>query len=292
MTESDGEAAEEFGGDSTDAPGEGFGTEFAAVGVPGYAVKLPVFEGPLDLLLHLIRQNDVEIIDIPVAEIGAQYLAYLELMQTLNLDVAGEYLVMAATLALIKSRMLLPPNASDEEDEVDPRAELVARLLEYQRFKEAAEGLARRRRLGRDVFEARGAEPERLREGDREIEVGLFELIEAFREVLNRDSLESAIHEIEVEVVTVYERMQAVMKILEESETVEFMRIFEVDGDRFPSRPLLIATFLAILELVKVSACRVYQGQSSEGCPEGPIRIRLRTENLGVSWQSLVAEDA
>ena len=104
-------------------------------GVPAYAVKLAVFEGPLDLLLHLIRQNDVEIADIPIAAIGAQYLEYLEMMQALDLDLAGEYLVMAATLALIKSRMLLPPEGDEEDEDFDPRAELVARLLEYQRFK-------------------------------------------------------------------------------------------------------------------------------------------------------------
>ena len=156
-------------------------------GSAAYAVKLPVFEGPLDLLLHLIRQNDVDIAEIPVAEVSAQYLLYLELMQELNLDIAGEYLVMAATLALIKSRMLLPTEPGEgEDDEVDPRAELVARLLEYQRFKEVAENLSRRRLLGRDVFEAKGPVPERPADSEREIEVGIFELLTAFRTVLRR----------------------------------------------------------------------------------------------------------
>src|SRR5690606_7044198 len=118
-------------------------------GLDGYAVKLAVFEGPLDLLLHLIRQNEVDITDIPIARIAEQYLQTIELMQELDLDVAAEYLVMAATLALIKSRMLLPQEAQDDEEAVDPRAELVQRLLEYQRYKEVAEALARRRLLGR-----------------------------------------------------------------------------------------------------------------------------------------------
>ncbi len=291
MSESDWDAGEGSAGGSTGAPGGLSDGEFAATGSPAYAVKLPVFEGPLDLLLHLIRQNDVEIAEIPVAEIGAQYLSYLELMQTLNLDIAGEYLVMAATLALIKSRMLLPPTPGEEEEEVDPRAELVARLLEYQRFKEAAGELERRRRLGRDVFEARGAEPEGPVEADREIEVGLFELIEAFKDILNRESEGPSIHEVDVEVVTVYERMQAVMAILESRETVEFMSIFGDDSGLVPARSMLVATFLAVLELVKVSACTVYQGTNADGRPEGPIRLRLRTDGADPPWQSLVAED-
>ena len=161
-----------------------------------YAVKLPVFEGPLDLLLHLIRQNDVEIADISIAQIGRQYLEYLEMMRELNLDLVGEYLVMAATLALIKSRMLLPPEPGDEGDEdVDPRAELVARLLDYQRFKEVAESLEQRRLLGRDVFLAQGLEPSAPADADREIEVGLFELLSAFKSVLENASQEEEIHE-------------------------------------------------------------------------------------------------
>ena len=138
-------------------------------------MKLGVFEGPLDLLLHLIRINEVEITDIPVADIASQYLEYLELMDDLNLDIAGEYLVMAATLAWIKSRMLLPVDPREGEDEVgDPRAELVARLLDYQRFKEVAGELGDRHLLGRDVFRAHGPEPEGPSEAEREIEVGGF----------------------------------------------------------------------------------------------------------------------
>ena len=251
-----------------------------------YAVKLPVFEGPLDLLLHLIRQNEVEITDIPVAQIADQYLGYLELMRELELDVAGEYLVMAATLALIKSRMLLPPEGDEEDEAFDPRADLVARLLEYQRFKEAAEGLSKRRRLGRDVYAATGAGPERPAEAEREIEVGVFDLIQAFKSVLDRQT-GPAIHEVEVEVVTVYERMQIVMKELSERDAIEFMQLFRTEDGSIPSRSILIATFLAVLELVKVSACTVFQGTNDIGSPEGPIRVR---QGDHADWQARVSD--
>ena len=160
----------------------------------------PLFEGPLDLLLHLIRQNEVEITDIPIAAIAEQYLEALELMRELDLDVAGEYLLMAATLAWIKSRMLLPPDPSQTDEEGgDPRAELVARLLEYQRFKEVAAEFDGRQLLGRDVFPAQGAEPEPVPEAEREIEVGIFQLVEAFRKALLRAGPKGVPHEVEAE---------------------------------------------------------------------------------------------
>ena len=253
-----------------------------SVGSPGaYAVKLEVFEGPLDLLLHLIRQNEVEITDIPVARIADQYLDYLEMMRELQLDVAGEYLVMAATLAWIKSRMLLPPDGAGEDgEEVDPRAELVARLLEYQRYKEVAELLGRRRLLGRDVFEAQGAEPEPVPEAEREIEVGLFDLLEAFRQVLERADEDSTVHavELEVEEFTVRERVIAIMERMERAGTIEFTQIFESASGGKPSRQLLVASFLAILELARLEAIRIYQGVGESGSPDGPIRLRLVTD--------------
>jgi segregation and condensation protein A len=236
-----------------------------------YAVKLPIFEGPLDLLLHLIRQNEVEITDIPVALIAKQYLEYLELMRELNLEVAGEYLVMAASLALIKSRMLLPPDGDeDDEEAIDPRAELVARLLEYQRYKEVAEALDRRRRLGRDVFAVTSSGAERVPDADREIEVGLFELLESFRQVLQEARGPGEAHAVEAETVTVRERMEAIVEVLESVDSVEFMRLFEEGA----SVALVVATFLAILELARLSALRIYQGVSESGGPEGPIRLR------------------
>jgi segregation and condensation protein A len=282
---------------TTTTESEGDPTSFEALGTSAgsadgaYAVKLPIFEGPLDLLLHLIRQNDVEIIDIPVAQIARQYLDYLEMMRELDLDLAAEYLVMAATLALIKSRMLLPPDPSDEEDEsLDPRAELVARLLEYQRFKEVAESLETRRLLGRDVFLARGMEPEAPAESSREIEVGLFELLSAFKSVLDNAQREDTIHEIEVEVITVRERMLVIMERLDQAESLEFMQIFGADETSLPTRALLVASFLAMLELVRLSALRVYQAIADTGSPEGPIRIRLVPPDESGDWRARVSE--
>jgi segregation and condensation protein A len=261
-------------------------------GLDGYAVKLSVFEGPLDLLLHLIRQNEVDITDIPISRIAAQYLETIELMDELNLDVAAEYLVMAATLALIKSRLLLPDESHDDDEETDPRADLVNRLLEYQRFKEAAETLSRRRLLGRDVFSVIGPGPEKTPEGEREIEVGLFELVAALRDVLDQSKLLSLKHEIETEQITVRERMMVVMELLEAHESVEFMRIFESpDRDSLVSRPVLVATFLAILELARLSALQIYQGLSERGTPEGSIRIRKATLETGdPNWRERITE--
>jgi segregation and condensation protein A len=261
-------------------------------GLSGYAVKLSVFEGPLDLLLHLIRQNEVDITDIPIARIAEQYLDTIELMQELNLDVASEYLVMAATLALIKSRMLLPDESGDEEEAVDPRAELIQRLLEYQRFKEAAETLSRRRLLGRDVFSVIGPGPERTPDAEREIEVGLFDLVAAFKEVLENTQVQDLRHEVEIEHVTVRERMMVVMDLLDAHESVEFMQIFlSADGESLPSRPVLVATFLAILELARLTALRIYQGLSERGTPEGPIRLRRASATAdGPEWRERITE--
>jgi segregation and condensation protein A len=254
-----------------------------------YAVKLPLFEGPLDLLLHLIRLNEVEITDIPIARIGEQYLAYLELMRELDLDIAGEYLLMAATLAWIKSRMLLPPDGLEEEGEgPDPRAELAARLLEYQRYKEAAGQLGERRLLGRDVFAASGLQPEAGSEAEREIEVGLFELLEAFRHALKAAGPSGAAHEIETETVTVQERMIVVLELLELRASVDFDEVL-VGEDGLPvRRAVVVATFLAILELARMAALRLYQGLSESGVPRGPIHMRRVESPDGRSWDGRI----
>jgi segregation and condensation protein A len=265
-----------------------------SAGVPGgaaapYAVKLPAFEGPLDLLLHLIRLNEVEITDIPIARICEQYLEYLELLRELNLDVAGEYLLMAATLAWIKSRMLLPPDGSEDEDEgLDPRAELVARLLEYQRFKEASEELAARPWLGRDVFAARGPEPQPAPEGEREIEVGLFELVEALRRALRSAPTEGRAHEIETEPITVRERMIEVMRLLETRESVAFEEAL-ADERRARSRALVVATFLAVLELTRLAALRIFQSVGEDCVPRGPIRL-VRMGIADGDWKARIAD--
>jgi segregation and condensation protein A len=255
-----------------------------------YGVKLPVFEGPLDLLLHLIRQNEVDIIDIPVSKIAEQYVAYLEVMHSLDLDLAAEYLVMAATLAYIKSRMLLPPTGEEDEDEgIDPRAELVARLLEYQRYKEVAEALSKRRWLGRDVYDANGMGPEKVPENEREIEVGLFELIEAFRLVLQHvpDEVEAGVHIVEGEEVTVRDQMNFVMASIGTQQSIEFLQLFTMGH---PSREVFIATFLAMLELTRLEAIAIYQGTSENGAPDGAIRIRAATTNSENSWEERITE--
>jgi segregation and condensation protein A len=252
------------------------------------AVKLQAFEGPLDLLLHLIRLNEVDVTDIPIAEIAAQYAEYVALMQELDLDVAGEYLLMAATLAWIKSRMLLPPSEGEADEGPDPRAELVARLLEYQRYKEVSEQLGERTLEGRDVFAARAPELEPAPEEERPLAVSLVALLEAFRRVLARAG-GSGRHEVSTEPVSVRERMLVVMKALAEHESLDFERIFELDAEA-RTRPLLIATFLAILELVRLGVLRVYQGGGERGVPEGPIRLR-RAEGAGAGdWMAAVAE--
>jgi segregation and condensation protein A len=256
-----------------------------------YAVKLSVFEGPLDLLLHLIRQNEVEITDIPIAKISEQYLAYLDVMQELNLEVVGDYLVMAATLAWIKSRMLLPLDAIGEEgEEIDPRAELVARLLEYQRFKEAAEKLGDRRLLGRDVFEARAPGLESLPESEREVEVGLFELVRAFKTALEGAPPKPRVHAIEIEHITVHERMMVVMEALQEVESLDFDQILAQRDGRSPSRLVIIATFLAILELTRLAVLRIFQSLNEAAVPEGPIHLRRTLASGDLSWKHLISE--
>lgn len=260
-----------------------------------YAVKLPTFEGPLDLLLHLIRHNEVEITDIPIGQIADQYLATLSLMTESELEVAAEYLVMAATLAWIKSRMLLPPVAGDAEDEgVDPREELVARLLAYQQYKEASLELGERPLLGREVYCVQTPDPDPTPELERELEVSVVALVEAFRRVLAKGPAGPGTHEVESESVTVHERLWVVMEQLGRHGQMEFERIFGAEG-ALPSRAVLIATFLAILELVRIGAVRVYQGVDERGVPSGPIRLRPAPDSGPEAdgadgWRSKISE--
>ncbi len=232
-----------------------------------YTVRLEMFEGPLDLLLHLIRKNEISITDIPIALITEQYLDYLKLMKELNLDGAGEYLLMAATLLHIKSKMLLPTSPEEEEEGgEDPRAELVRRLLEYQTYKEAATELERRPLLDRDVFirtvPLETEEPEQ----EEKIDVNLFELLEAFRRVLERAKPE-IFHEVMLEQITVEERIQDILSLLQqENRSVAFYRLFPEQA----SRKVIVVTLLAILELVKMKLVRVFQM-----APFETIRISL-----------------
>ena len=229
-------------------------------------VKLEIFEGPLDLLLHLIKKNELSITDIPIATITEQYLSTLELMQGLNLDVAGEFLVMAATLIHIKSRMLLPPgeDEDEEEEEGDPREELIRRLLEYQQFKEAAEELERRELLSRDVFVRRSEAPEEAETVGFE-SLSLFDLLSALRHVLERFP-EERIHEVTLDTISVREKMSFLLDELRRRGKVIFQSLFETATSRLE----VVVTFLAMLELVKIRAIRVWQEERI-----GPVVIEL-----------------
>ena len=220
----------------------------------------------MDLLLHLIKKNELSIADIPIATITEQYLSTLELMQGLNLDVAGEFLVMAATLIHIKSRMLLPPgeNEDEEEEEGDPREELIRRLLEYQRFKEAAEELERRELLSRDVFVRRSEAPEEAETVGFE-SLSLFDLLSALRHVLERFP-EEGIHEVTLDTISVREKMSFLLDELRRRGKVIFQSLFETATSRLE----VVVTFLAMLELVKIRAIRVWQEERI-----GPVVIEL-----------------
>lgn len=222
----------------------------------------------MDLLLHLIKKNELSITDIPIATITEQYLSTLELMQSLNLDVAGEFLVMAATLIHIKSRMLLPPgeNEDEEEEEGDPREELIRRLLEYQRFKEAAEELERRELLSRDVFVRRSEAPEEAETVGFE-SLSLFDLLSALRHVLERFP-EERIHEVALDAISVREKMSFLLDELRRRGKVIFQSLFETATSRLE----VVVTFLAMLELVKIRAIRVWQEERI-----GPVVIELAT---------------
>jgi segregation and condensation protein A len=223
-----------------------------------YRVNLSVFEGPLDLLLHLIKKNEVEIVDIPIATITEQYLGYLEMMHDLSLDIAGEFLVMAATLTLIKSRMLLPPSEDEEdEEEADPRAALVQQLLEYQRYREAALELAERPLLHRDVFVREPAmdAPDDTATGELpRLQVTVWELLEAFRDVIKRTRPES-VHEVVTDAISLRDRVRTLLHALSVARSLEFESLFDTDASRFE----VIITFLAMLELMKMGAVRAVQ---------------------------------
>ncbi|MFZ3207271.1 MAG: segregation/condensation protein A [Geobacteraceae bacterium] len=226
-----------------------------------YNVKTDAFEGPLDLLLHLIKKNEVEIYNIPIAAITRQYLEYIDLLKELNLDVAGDFLVMASTLIQIKSRMLLPvmPDEEPADEEEDPRAELVRRLLEYQKYKEASMMLAGREMMEREVFARKFPPPElALLQPDEGVpEVELFELIEAFRRVLSR-SPAATIHEVGAEMHTVAECITDLLDALKGRESLAFEELF---CDRL-SREYVITLFLALLELCRLKMVKLAQPYS------------------------------
>jgi segregation and condensation protein A len=228
--------------------------ERAEAGTP-YHVKLERFEGPLDLLLHLIKKEEIDIYDIPIAHITHQYLTYVEMMQMLDLDVAGEFLVMAATLMRIKARMLLPASPfEEEEEEQDPRQELVRRLLEYKRFKEAAENLREREDQMRRVFE-RGFSELALEDGDAEIqEATLFDLLDALRAALSR-VVETPTHEIEPDGLNVVLRIEEVAVLLKAKGKLRFSELIGTCTTRLE----IIGTFISILELMRMGRAGAVQ---------------------------------
>jgi len=235
-----------------------------------YKFRLDIFEGPLDLLLYLIKKNEIDIYNIPIAVITEQYLDYIEEMRSLNLNLAGEYLVLAATLIHIKSRMLLPVHDDEMEDEEDPREELVRQLLEYKTFKEAALNLNGLTLLGRDSFR-RDAGIDEIDEGlDTPLrEVGIFELVEAFRKIV-AESATMEFLEIDVEKISLSERINEIIDELKEKRTLTFEDLMGGVHDKMR----LIYTFLAMLELVKLRVIKIYQTVSY-----GTIRIRLAVEH-------------
>ena len=249
-----------------------------------YRVDLPTagFEGPLDLLLHLIQQHELDILDIPIGFITERFLKYLSVMRTLTIDVASEYLVMAATLAHIKSKMLLPSVPEGQEDglpaeeEEDPRAELVRRLLEYQKYKAAAADLAERGTLGKDVFGRGSGEP--VPEGPAPFaDLGVFSLLEAFEKILKKTNVKLD-HEVVFDRISITDRMNELSDKLTARRSMRFEDLLAE-----PGRPItrfdIVITFLAILEMAKLRMIRVYQSD-----PLAPLHVELAvTEPEGAS---------
>ncbi|MBW2356316.1 MAG: segregation/condensation protein A [Deltaproteobacteria bacterium] len=233
-----------------------------------YAVRVePIFEGPMDLLIHLIRKNEVDIYDIPIALITEQYLQYIDWMKTLNIDLAGDFILMAATLAQIKSRMLLPVHSDEAGPEEDPRLELVRPLSEYLRLREAAETLAQRNLLGEQTFVRR---PEDLPLAEAEavpvVRIGLFELIDAFRQILERIGPAHQV-DLDADAISLKERIAQLIDRLEQHPSLAFDQLF--DGQ--VTRPGIIVTFLAILEMARLELIDIVQHVGT-----GIIRIFYR----------------
>jgi segregation and condensation protein A len=241
--------------------------------IPPHALEvfLEAFEGPLDLLLYLIRRQNLDILDIPIAEISRQYTHYIELMTDMQFELAGEYLVMAATLAEIKSRMLLPrPDTDEDGEDDDPRAELVRRLQEYERFKTAAIDLDSLERLERDVTQGGADVPEKVVVTTLP-DITLKELLIAFKEAIDRSDM-FAHHHIQREPLSVRERMSAVLGSLSGERYLEFSQLFEPQEGRMG----VTVTFLAILELLKEALISVVQSEAY-----GPIHVRAAQGHVG-----------
>ncbi len=239
--------------------------------IPPFALEvfLEAFEGPLDLLLYLIRRQNLDILNIPVAEITTQYVQYIDLMKNLHLELAGEYLLMAAMLAEIKSRMLLPRIGAAEDEEADPRAELVRRLQEYERYKQAATALDGVPRLERDFFQANAEVVDRT-VVTRLPDLTLKELLLAFRDVVTRAEM-LAHHHIRREPLSVRQRMSEVLLKVQQESFAEFRDLFDPQEGRMG----VTVTFLALLELLKESLIEVVQTE-----PYAPIHVRAAAIQL------------
>jgi len=233
--------------------------------IPPYALQvfLEAFEGPLDLLLYLIRRQNIDILDIPIAEITKQYVQYIEMMSEMQLELAGEYLVMAAMLAETKSRMLLPRPDTEEEDEDDPRAELVRRLQEYERFKQAAQDISDLPRLERDVFVAHADAPER-KVVQKLPDVTLKELLLAFHDVLRRAEMFSNLH-MSREPLSVRQRMSEILSRIKAGSFTGFAELFDPEEGRLG----VAVTFIALLELLRESVIEVVQADAF-----APLHVR------------------
>ena len=247
--------------------------EFEA-GQATYSVRLPSFEGPLDLLLHLCQKHELEIMDIPVAFVTEKYLEYLEVMRVMSLDIAAEYLVMAATLVHIKSKMLLPVVPSeqddDQEDEEDPREKLIRQLLEYQKYKKAAEDLVSGGIAGADVFSRGGKIETVVHEGMAPLaEVPLFSLVEAFHRVLARTKV-PVTHDVVADRVSINDRIHELVDVLKERRQVPFENLFDGVRTKFD----VVITFLALLEMGKLRLTRLYQTD-----PLTPIYVELSADH-------------
>lgn len=244
-----------------------------------YKVKLEVFEGPLDLLLYLIKKEEIDIYDIPIARITEQYIEYLELMQLLDLTIAGEFLVMAATLIHIKSKLLLPPDQTDvEQEEEDPRAELVKRLLEYKKFKEAASTLGHMESHQKHFFPrvGSGINMDELPASEEEfIEASLFDLITAFTKVL-KDIPKESFHKVIKDEFTVSEKIHDVLHMVCDRKSIFFVELFKAAKSKYE----VITIFLAILELIKIREIVVRQV-----APFGDIELIRNTETIKPSLE-------
>lgn len=235
-----------------------------------WSVELDVFEGPLDLLLHLVRRHELDILDIPISFVAEKYLQYLEFMRAFDIEVAGEYLVMAATLAFLKSRELLPTQADEEaelegiEEGVDPREELIRRLLSYQTFRAAADDLDALPVSGRDVF-GRGSEIDIPPVDAGLAPVTLFRLAEAFNRVLQKAKINKS-HEVVLERVSVATRMRQLTMAIQEKGSIEFDSLFldQQWSSEDELRAMLVVTFMSILELVKIGLVAVHQPTDSD----------------------------